>query len=705
MDDRLGRLRELGLRPIVGLVHHGSGPRHTHLADPSFADGLAAFARAVAERYPWIEDYTPVNEPLTTARFSGLYGHWYPHGRDGQTFARAWLTQCRAVVLAMRAIHEVNPAARLIQTEDLGRTFSTPALAYQAEFENERRWSTFDLLCGFLRRGCPWWHYLRWTGVEEAELRWFLDNPCPPDILGINHYLTSERFLDERLGRYPARTHGGNGRHAYADVEAVRVRDAGVAGPHALLGEAWERYQRPLAVTVVHLGCTREEQMRWLLEVGDGACRLRQEGADVRAVTAWSVLGTFDWDCLATRADGRYEPGVFDLRAPSPRPTALAAMVRELASGLDPDHPVLATPGWWRGPERLTSAPEGSAAAPAPAPAWKGRRVRPLAIVGSTGTLGGAFARACLLRGLPARLLSRQELDLTNPASIAAALGEIRPWAVVNAAGYVRVDDAEREPEACWRVNADGPAHLAAACARHGAALLTFSSDLVFDGVRGVRYVESDPVAPLNVYGRCKAEAESRVREALPWALIVRTSAFFGPWDAYNFITIAIRELKAGRPFLAAGDAIISPTYVPDLVHAALDLMIDGEGGLWHLANAGAITCADLARQAARMAGLDAARVEGRPTRALRLAARCPSYSVLDSERGRLLPSLEDALGRYFQECEPDGEASLASRPFAPGLGVPYTVAPGMDLRFDLDGRPVRGLLAALEPNSRSREG
>src|SRR3954462_13157246 len=95
-DQRLGRLRELGIRPIVGLVHHGSGPRHTRLVDPSFATGLAEFAQAVAERYPWGARYTPVNEPLTTARFSGLYGHWYPHGRDPLSFARALLTQCRA---------------------------------------------------------------------------------------------------------------------------------------------------------------------------------------------------------------------------------------------------------------------------------------------------------------------------------------------------------------------------------------------------------------------------------------------------------------------------------------------------------------------------------------------------------------------------------------------------------------------------------
>ena len=99
--------------------------------------------------------YTPVNEPLSTARFSGLYGHWYPHGRDSLTWARILLTECRAVVLAMRAIREVNPTAQLVQTEDLGKAYSTPALAYQAEFENERRWLSFDLLCGTGRSEPP----------------------------------------------------------------------------------------------------------------------------------------------------------------------------------------------------------------------------------------------------------------------------------------------------------------------------------------------------------------------------------------------------------------------------------------------------------------------------------------------------------------------------------------------------------------------
>lgn len=656
-DERLNRLRELGLRPIVGLVHHGSGPSHTSLIDPLFPEKLAAFAQAVATRYSWVENYTPVNEPLTTARFSGLYGHWYPHGRDDLTFARALVTQCRAIVLSMRAIREINPQAKLVQTEDLGKTFSTRYLAYQAEFENERRWLTFDLLAGRVNRHHPLWGYLRWAGISEDDLAWFLDHTCPPDIVGINHYMTSERFLDERCERYPVCTHGGNGRHKYADVEAVRVLAAGAAGPRALLKETWERYHLPLAVTEAHLGCTREEQLRWLKEVWDAAQGLRSdEAVDVRAVTAWSFLGAYDWNSLATCGNGHYEPGVFDLQAPRPRPTALARMLRDFAAGREHDHPVLDAPGWWRRLDRLIYPPvrrHPHASAPkARRFNMKGETMRPLLITGATGTLGMAFARLCEARGLSYRLLSRKEMDIADAASVATALAEFEPWGVVNTAGYVRVDDAEREVERCYRENALGPTVLATACAERGVALLTFSSDLVFDGSKQAPYVESDPVSPVSVYGQSKAEAEARVIEILPSALVVRASAFFGPWDEYNFVTIALRTLSRGQNFVAAEDATISPTYVPDLVHASLNLLIDGEQGVWHLANAGATTWADLARRVAGQAGLDASRVEARPTRELGLAAARPLYSVLTSERGTLLPSLDDALLRYQRECQ-----------------------------------------------------
>lgn len=656
-DERLLRLRELGVRPVVGLVHHGSGPRETSLVDPAFPEKLARYARAVAERHPWVDDYTPVNEPLTTARFSGLYGHWYPHGRDALTFARCLFAQVRGVVLSMRAIREVNPAARLVQTEDLGKTFSTRALEYQSEFENERRWLTYDLLAGRVTRGHAMWDYFRWLGVGEADLAWFAEDPCPPDVVGVNYYLTSERFLDERLARYPAPTHGGNSRHAYADVEAVRVCAEGLAGARSILREAWERYGLPLAVTEAHLGCTREEQLRWLKEVWDAARGLRDEGADVRAVTAWTAFGAFDWHNLLTRDEGRYEPGVFDVRSPAPRPTALASMLRALSAGRDYEHPALDAPGWWRRMERICHPPVSRRARVGVAASGRGvdvmgKQARPLLITGATGTLGGAFARLCERRGLPYRLLARREMDIADGVSVREAIGLHEPWAVVNAAGYVRVDDAEREPARCMRENASGAATLAAACAERGVSFVTFSSDLVFDGAKRAPYVEGDATAPLGVYGESKAEAERLVAAAHTGALVVRTSGFFGPWDEYNFLHAALAALARGRGFVAADDLTVSPTYVPDLIDACLDLLIDGERGLWHLANRGAVTWAEFARLAARRVGLDPSRVEARPHASLGLAAPRPAYVALGSERGSLLPPLDSALARYVEECQ-----------------------------------------------------
>ena len=657
-DKRLPHLRHLGIRVIAGLVHHGSGPRHTSLLDPAFPTELARYARRVAERYPWIESYTPVNEPLTTARFSGLYGHWYPHARDGLIFARALLNQCRAIQLSMRAIREVNAGAQLVQTEDLGKTFSTRELAYQAEFENERRWLTFDILCGRVTPSHPLWGYFKWLGVRDGELEQFCDDPCPPDLIGINHYMTSERFLDQRLECYPVSTHGGNGRQRYADVEAVRVCAEGAAGPRVLLRETWERYRSPIAVTEAHLGCTREEQLRWFKEVWDAALGLQREGVNLRAVTAWSLLGAYNWNSLLTRSEGRYEPGVFDLRAPRPRPTALARMLVDLAAGREHDHPVLDDPGWWHRLDRLlypsVSARSSRNETRAPRVSTRGGSAsRPLLITGARGTLGSAFARVCQARGISYRLLTRAEMDIADMVSVEKALNEFEPWAIINAAGYVRVDDAEREPELCRRENADGPRTLAAACARRGVALVTFSSDLVFDGALQSPYLESYGVAPLGVYGQTKAEAEARVLDILPSALVIRTSAFFGPWDKYNFVTLALGTLAARRPFVAASDATVSPTYVPDLVNASLDLLIDGERGVWHLANPGAITWAELARLAANLAALDASFVDARPTRELSFVAPRPLYSVLGSERApALLPPLENALSRYLHERE-----------------------------------------------------
>ncbi len=649
-DAAMARLQTLGIEPIVGLVHHGSGPFGTSLLDDGFAEGLAAFARTVAERYPWVRLYTPVNEPLTTARFSALYGVWYPHVRDDAAFLRATLNQVRATRLAMDAIRVVRPDAALVQTEDLGRTHATRALRYQADFENERRWLTFDLLLGRLGPHHRLHHFARRHGITDDDIARAVGAGCPPAVIGINHYVTSERFLDERLERYPPHTHGANHRHRYADVEAVRVLTDGVAGPRSMMLETWERYGLPIAVTEAHLGCTREQQLRWLAEVWEAARDARALGADVRAVTAWAVLGTRDWSSLVTRLEGNYEPGLFDIRAPRPRPTALARMARSLATRGNHEHPALGAHGWWRCTDRLLYPEHDDARAIADRRGIESPPGRPVLIAGASGTLGSAFARLCVARGLAYRALTRHDLDVTDRAAVQRAVRETGAWALINAAGYVRVDDAERDAETCHRLNATAAETLARACADMGVPLVAFSSDLVFDGTKGEPYVESDRVAPLGVYGWSKAECETRVLAAHPGALVVRTAAFFGPWDEWNFLTRTLASLTLGVPVDAADDLIVSPTYVPDLVHATLDLLIDGERGIWHLANAGETSWAELARIAARLADLDDTLMRARSHNQLGLVARRPRAVPHASEHGSIMPPLEAALAAYLRE-------------------------------------------------------
>jgi dTDP-4-dehydrorhamnose reductase len=652
-DERLPALQRLGITPIAGLVHHGSGPRHTSLVDPSFAQNLAEFAGAVAERYPWLEYYTPVNEPLTTARFSGLYGVWYPHGRDERTFIEALLNQCRGVVLSMRAIRRINPDAKLVQTDDLGKNYSTPELAELADFYNERRWLGWDLLCGKIGPDHALWEYLLATGIDAAEFLWFRDNPCPPDIIGVNYYITSERWLDHRTERYPNRYVGTYRGHEHADIEAPRVLATPTRGIGPLLQEAWERYGLPLAVTEAHIDANREDQMRWLLEIWEAAKQAQANGADVRAVTVWALLGSYDWNCLVTECKGYYEPGPFDVRSPMPRPTAVAAMMRELSAERPLSHPVLRGQGWWRRPGRFFCPPVATRTAVAAIAADRhyltGSIVQPILILGAAGTLGSAFARLCEQRNLAYQALTRQHVDIADPESVERAIAHYRPWAIINAGGYVRVDEAERDAERCFRENAHGPSVLAVKCAKHGIQLMTFSTDLVFDGQRQSPYTESDAIAPLNVYGKSKAEAERKVLDTCPGSLVIRTSSFFGPWDSYNFLTQALRTLAAGSPFVAANDITVSPTYVPDLVNASLDLLIDRECGIWHLTNAEPITWADLALRASGLAGIDASRLEPRAGGLLNYIAPRPVYSALGSARGLLLPSLDHALARYLE--------------------------------------------------------
>ena len=358
-DALLTEMKRLELRPILGLLHHGSGPRSTDLLDRGFPEKLAAFALQVATRYPDVLDYTPVNEPHTTSRFSCLYGHWFPHHREMRSYVRALLNEIKGTVLAMRAIRSIQPEARLIYTEDGGATFSTPELESFRWEREQRRWLGTDLLCGLVTQDHPLFGPLLEHGATAEEVLWFADNACPPSILGLNYYVTSDRFLDHRIELYPGMAGGDSGSEPLVDTEAVRVRAEGISGAGAVLRQAWDRYRLPVAITEAHLGCDPVEQTRWLAEVWNDAQAALASGVDVRAVTVWALLGSFNWNDLCTRHTGKYEPGVFDLSGGAPTPTPLARLTYQLAHGL-PIDPDATEAGWWQNPERLTIPSPGN---------------------------------------------------------------------------------------------------------------------------------------------------------------------------------------------------------------------------------------------------------------------------------------------------------------------------------------------------------
>jgi dTDP-4-dehydrorhamnose reductase len=629
-DVRLAKLAALGIEPVLGLVHHGSGPAYTDLCDAGFAPGLAAFAEQVARRYPWVKAYTPVNEPLTTARFACLYGLWYPHQKELGAFVRALLNQVHAIRASMAAIRRINPEAELYQTEDLGQTFATPDLEEQCRYERARRWLSLDLLFGRVGPDHPLRRHLEECGALRRLLEQWHAEPCPPDLVGINYYVTSDRFLDSRLALYPRQLWGGNGRQQYCDVEAVRARPEGIVGHAALLEEAFQRYGAPCALTEVHLGCHREDQLRWLREAWQGAHTARAAGADVRAVTLWSAFGAVGWSRLVTSASGEYEPGVYDIRAPEPRPTALARFARQLAQGGAPDALASAS-GWWRRASRLAYPPSEQSEALA---------ARPRLLVVGAGRFARRVAELCQRRfectlaasGRQERLLPSSERQRAQPF-----------WGLVLAADPAREAPALATELSRWLRASDGVG---------GARVLALSSAALFNGWSSRPYLESDAASASDLAGQSWYALENELIRACSRALIVRCGFVLDPELPQDPLTSWLRGLRMGRVPRLPPWRFVSPSYLPQLVHTALDLLVDGEHGIWHLAPRTPCSVLELARRSAKRLGL-AFPEQAAPSS--RREAHGP-MRALASERGWPLPDLEETLEAYAGDLESRSE-------------------------------------------------
>lgn len=252
-------------------------------------------------------------------------------------------------------------------------------------------------------------------------------------------------------------------------------------------------------------------------------------------------------------------------------------------------------------------------------------------LIGAAGQLGRALAAEFAARYQLTEAVYREPapgqivVDLSEASSVMAALQATKPDVVLLAGAMCNVDLCEQEPERCRRVNVDGPRSVARWAGEAGAQVVLFSTDHVFDGARPV-YGESDPVCPLNVYSRSKAEAEEVVRELVPTRhLILRTAWLYGPDSRRrNFALHLVDRVRAGEPVPVPADQWGCPTYTEDLAAATAFLVERDHGGTFHAVGPDFVDRVSLARAICDHFGLDAAFVLPRETRELGQPARRP---------------------------------------------------------------------------------
>jgi dTDP-4-dehydrorhamnose reductase len=274
-----------------------------------------------------------------------------------------------------------------------------------------------------------------------------------------------------------------------------------------------------------------------------------------------------------------------------------------------------------------------------------------LLVLGSGGMLGRTVVRDASRLGHDVIALARADLDITDADHVARVIAAAGPRAVVNCAAFTDVDGSEMDESAAMRVNGDGAGNVARAAAEVSARVVHVSTDYVFDGGKREPWVESDPVAPLQAYGRTKLAGERAVAESGAEHAIVRTAWLFGAGGP-NFVDTMLR-LGAERDEVAVvTDQCGRPTWTGHLAPALVELAErDGDAGLFHATGPGLCSWYEFAVEIFHRAGL---RTRVVPTTSERFArpARRPAYSVLGSDRDPavVLPPWEDGLQAYLDE-------------------------------------------------------
>lgn len=320
LDGPMQMMRDLGLTPIVDLVHFGTPEWIDEgFANPACPAAAAEFALAFAHRYPWVKYYTVVNEPSITAALCGEVGLWYPRGRDERSYVRVLEHVARTVVLMTWAVQDTAPESRFVWVDscehhhgldDEGRT--------RAEFLNDKRFVAHDLILGRVDESHPMHAFLVRHGMSEATLEWFRENGVAPDILGLDYYVQSEMAYKKGKGKIAPK--------------GVRL------GLGEVAREYHARYQVPIMITETDAHSTVEDRIAWLEGTVAEMLGLRDEGIPVLGYCWWPLVDHIDWDTGLAENNGNINPvGLFSLvREPDGRlsrvETALTERFRQYVS-------------------------------------------------------------------------------------------------------------------------------------------------------------------------------------------------------------------------------------------------------------------------------------------------------------------------------------------------------------------------------------
>jgi len=296
-------------------------------------------------------------------------------------------------------------------------------------------------------------------------------------------------------------------------------------------------------------------------------------------------------------------------------------------------------------------------------------------VVGGTGLVGNALVRAWTVQGAAVAAATYHchasgsflQLDMQDMGQVRALLKAHRPAVVAVPAANPFVDYCELHPEETRKVNVDGTLNIARACREIGARMIFYSSDYVFDGVKG-SYTEEDAPSPINEYGRQKAAAERGVLAADPRNLVLRTSGAYGwQWEPKNFVLQVRANLSVGKAMRVA-DVRYNPTYVENLAEITTGLVDAGAGGIFHTVGAEEIARDEFARRVALAFGLDASLIQTVPAAESKSPTPRPKQSsLLTAKVRRLLPSsppvgVEEGLRRMIA-MERDWRAYAATLP------------------------------------------